>query len=122
MRSDFAVFERRFRDYADTFRNADGSLDFPIRCKIDHTFDVCRTTEDVCRREGMTDAETHVFLLCALFHDLSRFEQFRKFRTFRDADSFDHGDRSEELMLSGGFLQDVPPDVKAIAAMPFASR
>lgn len=116
MQSDFAVFERRFRDYAETFRNADGSLDFPIRCKIEHTFRVCRTTEEISRLEGRTDSETHVFLLSALFHDLSRFEQFRKFRTFRDADSFDHGNRSEELMLSGGFLKDVPPDVKDIVA------
>ena len=116
MQSDFSVFERRFRDYADTFRNADGSLDFPIRCKIEHTFNVCRTAEKICRREGLTDRETHVFLLCALFHDLSRFEQFRKFRTFRDAESFDHGDRSEELMLSGGFLRDVPSGVKAVVA------
>ena len=116
MQSDFTVFERRFRDYAETFRNADGSLDFPIRCKIEHTFDVCRTTEEICRRENRTEAETHIFLLCALFHDLSRFEQFRKFRTFRDAESFDHGDRSEELMLSGDFLKDVPPDVKAAVA------
>ena len=116
MQSDFAVFERRFRDYAETFRNADGSLDLPIRSKIEHTFNVCRTTEEICRREGRTGSETHVFLLCALFHDLSRFEQFRKFRTFRDADSFDHGNRSEELMLSGGFLQDVPPGIKAVVA------
>jgi len=116
MQSDFAVFERRFRDYAETFRNADGTLDLPIRCKIEHTFNVCRTTEEICRREGLTDRETHVFLLCALFHDLSRFEQFRKFRTFRDAESFDHGNRSEELMLSGDFLRDVPPGVKAVVA------
>lgn len=116
MQSDFPVFERRFRDYAQTFRNADGSLDFPIRCKIEHTFNVCRTTEEICRREGRTEAETRLFLLCALFHDLSRFEQFRKYRTFRDADSFDHGNRSEELMLSGDFLRDVPSDEKAVVA------
>lgn len=116
MQSDFTVFERRFRDYAETFRNADGSLDLPARCKLEHTFRVCQTTEEICRLEGRTDSETHVFLLCALFHDLSRFEQYRKFRTFRDAVSFDHGNRSEELMLEGGFLRDVPADVKNIVA------
>jgi len=116
MQSDFSLFERRFRDYAAQFRNADGTFDFPIRRKIEHTFDVCRTTEEICRREGRSADETQLFLLCALFHDLSRFEQFRKFRTFRDADSFDHGNRSEEIMLSGGFLQDVPPGRQAVIA------
>ena len=45
MQSDFSLFKRRFRDYAAQFRNADGTFDFPIRRKIEHTFDVCRTTE-----------------------------------------------------------------------------
>ena len=113
---DFPVFERRFRDYAGQFRNADGAFDFPIRRKIEHTFDVCRTTEEICRGERMSPAETRLFRLCALFHDLSRFEQYRTFRTFRDADSFDHGDRSEELMLSGGFLQGVSPADQTVIA------
>lgn len=116
MQSDFSVFERRFRDYVEEFRNADGSFYFPIRRKLEHTFDVCRTTEEICRREKRSAEETHIFLLCSLFHDLSRFEQFRKFRTFRDADSFDHGNRSEELMLSGDFLRGVPPDQQSVIA------
>ena len=41
--------------------------------------------------------------LAALFHDVSRFKQYREFQTFRDADSFDHGEMSAEI-----FLHDFP--------------
>ena len=116
MRNKILLPERRFRDYAETFRDPDGSFPPAVRQKIDHTFDVCRITAEIVRREHDTPEDAFLFHICALFHDLSRFEQYRKFHTFRDALSFDHGARSAELMLSGDFVKELTPDERELAA------
>ena len=108
---DFGVFQRRFQEYVRTFSEPDGSCPFPVRMKIGHTDDVCRITRELIAADGsFTAREREVFLLAALFHDISRFEQYRRFGTFRDDLSFDHGDRSAEILGSGGFLGGIAPE------------
>ena len=108
---DFGVFQRRFQEYVRTFSEPDGSCPFPVRMKIGHTDDVCRITRDLIAADGsFTAREQEIFLLAALFHDISRFEQYRRFGTFRDDLSFDHGDRSAEIIGSAGFLDGIAPE------------
>ncbi len=116
MQNKFAQFEQRFRDYSETFRDSSGEFPFPVRQKLRHTFDVCRITEELCIRSRIPEKETFLFRVCALFHDISRFEQYQKFGTFRDAETFDHGERSAEIMLSGGFIAELSGEEQALAA------
>ena len=88
----------------------------PVEQKLLHTEEVCSITEQLSEKEQVTELNKFRFSVCALFHDLSRFEKYTRFRTFRDADSFDHGDKSAELMLSGDFIAELPDSEKDLIA------
>ena len=107
MPSNVSLFEQRFNEYARTFAGPDGSYVFPVRRKIEHTFDVCRISGILAGRSAFAEKDVFLFHLCALFHDVSRFEQYQKFGTFLDAASFDHGNRSAELVTEHGFLREL---------------
>lgn len=110
----FEQARRGFDRYVAGFHDPDGSVPFAISAKFQHTGEVCEITDLILAGEpGFTAHEALVFRLCALFHDLSRFEQYAKFRTFLDKLSFDHGDRSAALIDELGFIPDLPAEDRA---------
>ena len=46
--------------------------------------------------------------LCAVYHDIGRFEQLRRYDTFLDHLSVDHAQLGCEVLRSGGFLDGLP--------------
>lgn len=109
---EFEIFEKRFLDYAETFADEKGCLTVPSQRKKEHTFDVCAVSDIVSRAEGFDENKVMIFRLCALFHDVSRFEQYRDYGTFRDGESFDHGLRSAQLIDEMDFLAPLAESVK----------
>ncbi len=99
--ADFDVLKNRFREYAVSFADSPDKVPQAMQLKIGHTFDVCSIADYITEREcSVFDARgRHLARLAALFHDVSRFKQYREFQTFRDADSFDHGEMSAEIFL-----------------------
>ena len=84
----------------------EGKMPDMAQRKLEHTFDVCRITERLLHEEeefSRIPASGVLGYYCALFHDISRFEQLLKFSTLRDPDSFDHGNRSREILEEGIF-------------------
>lgn len=103
-----------FHAYVDTFRDASGKLEYAMQAKLDHTEEVCAITDIIMADEGgFTDEEKLTFRLCSLFHDVSRFEQIQRFHSFLDAVSFDHGNRSAELIPEKHFLDDVSGEIRS---------
>ena len=110
----FEQARQGFDRYVAGFREPDGSVPFAIDAKFKHTGEVCEITDRILAGEpGFSPREALVFRLCALFHDLSRFEQYAKFKTFLDKISFDHGDRSAALVDELGFIPDLPAEDRA---------
>ena len=96
------------------FRAPDGSLPFALAAKFAHTGEVCEITEKIVAGEArFSPRDTLIFRLCALFHDISRFEQYDKFKTFLDRHSFDHGDRSAALIGELGLVPELPEEDRA---------
>ena len=96
------------------FRGPDGSLPFALEAKFRHTGEVCEITEKIVAGEArFSPRDTLVFRLCALFHDISRFEQYDKFKTFLDRHSFDHGDRSAALIDELELVPELFPEDRA---------
>ena len=53
--------------------------------------------------------------VCGLFHDIGRFEQWRRFETLVDAQSVDHGDLGAEILSGNDYIQTFSPaDTDAI--------
>ena len=106
-RADFDRFVARFR-------GPDGSLPFALEAKFNHTGEVCEITEKIVAGEArFSPRDTLIFRLCALFHDISRFEQYDQFKTFLDRISFDHGDRSAALIDELELVPELPAEDRA---------
>ncbi len=105
------ALELQFRNFARSFAPPGEEPPRPNLLKLEHTFDVCSLMDEIVRGEPDFDPEQHfTAYLCALFHDVSRFEQYRDFRTFRDDRSFDHGKRSAEIFLSDFSIPGLSPE------------
>ena len=105
-----AEFDRLVAQY----RGPDGKLEYALAAKFAHTAEVCEITEKIIAGEGrFSPREALIFRLCALFHDISRFEQYAKFRTFLDPRSFDHGARSAALIDELGLVPELPAEDRA---------
>ena len=101
---------REFRRYAESFLTGREAEDCGVSLKIQHTFRVLDETERLAAAEEFSPEELRLCRYAALLHDLSRFEQFVRYHTFRDAESFDHGDRSAELAAELGFTAPLPAE------------
>ena len=105
-----AAFDR----HVAKFRDAVGTLPFVLEAKFKHTGEVCEITEKIIAGEArFSPRDALVFRLCALFHDLSRFEQYTEYKTFLDRISFDHGDRSAALIDELGLVPELPAEDRA---------
>jgi len=110
----FVQARAEFDRFVAQFRGPDGSLPFALAAKFAHTAEVCEITEKIVAGEArFSPRDTLIFRLCALFHDISRFEQYTQFKTFLDRISFDHGDRSAALIGELGLVPELPADDRA---------
>ncbi|OQA80228.1 MAG: hypothetical protein BWY31_04060 [Lentisphaerae bacterium ADurb.Bin242] len=105
------ALELRFREYARSFAPPGEEPPRPNTLKLEHTFDVCALMDRIICGEPVFAPEQYFpAWLCALFHDVSRFEQYRDYRTFRDDKSFDHGKRSAEIFLRDFAVPGLPAE------------
>ncbi|MDR2488663.1 MAG: HD domain-containing protein [Desulfovibrio sp.] len=97
-----------FLEYAGTFFSGESRDDAPLRLKADHSFRVLRYAEEIAGQEdAFADAGmARALRLAALFHDVGRFEQFRRFRTFADEFSCNHALLGAGILRERKFLAD----------------
>lgn len=115
----------RFSRYVDSFRAADGSLIDAMQCKLDHTFDVVRFAELIADGEHFDAGDYFLASLCALFHDIARFEQVKRFNTYNDfLSKFDHGYEGVRVLYAEDFLKELAPAqrVTIAAAVEFHNK
>ncbi len=92
-----------FENYIKSF-----NLNIPeLNGKYNHTFRVSQYAEEIAKSINLDEKEINRAKICALFHDLGRFPQFSEYKTFIDDKSFDHGDKSEEILRNLEYDDDV---------------
>lgn len=99
-----------FNVYTRSFLTKNADADYPYQLKIDHTQRVC---DNICRigqTADLTDAELRMAEAVALFHDIGRFEQYRRFSTFNDKDSVNHAALGASILERQNFLTLLLPD------------
>ncbi len=90
-----AVLERLkpwFHAYIDSFPGVDADISASFELKRHHTVRVGDEIRFLADRLRLDAPETALAEICALLHDLGRFEQYHKHRTFMDPQSEDHGE------------------------------
>lgn len=103
-----------FDSYARSFMTGEGPQDSPLELKIGHTARVC---DNICllgRSIGLTDGQLCLAETIGLFHDLGRFEQYRRYRTFNDRQSTNHAALGIDVLNRTAVLDTLPAGEKAM--------
>lgn len=79
-----------------------------ILLKETHTYNVCADIVLLARAEKLGSEAVLTAEAVALFHDVGRFEQYRRYRTFRDSDSVNHALLGEGILEENGVLGFLP--------------
>lgn len=85
-----------------------------IMKKFHHSFRVMEFAIDIAKSIKLKEEDIEIVSISALLHDVSRFEQWQKYKTYNDIDSFDHGDRSVEIIEELKLLSKLDDDKKQI--------
>ncbi len=93
-----------FLEYASHF---DSEGNGRIKLKIVHTQAVVDVMNCLTRRLGLSERMRRLAYLCAVYHDIGRFEQLRRYNTFSDAESFDHASLSCEILSKEHLLDEL---------------
>ena len=78
-----------------------------IHRKYTHTFRVVDYAEKIAKSLKLSEEDITLAKVCALFHDIGRFVQWRDYQTYVDPISVDHGDLSASILDSLGIENDI---------------
>ena len=78
-----------------------------IEHKYHHTLRVVEYAKEIAKSLNLDKKEYDRACVCALFHDLGRFPQVTEYDTFVDSESFDHGDKSYEILLDNNYDDEI---------------
>ena len=106
-------FYQWFHKYYESFYSADPEIMTMVRYKEDHSLRVASCARELAINISLSSTEVELAELCGLLHDIARAEQ-AQLKTFKDALSFDHGDRGETRLEESGILDSLERGVKAI--------
>lgn len=71
--------------------------------KLIHSFSVAEKCYSIACSKGLSNKKRNLCYLIGLFHDIGRFEQWKKYGTYDDKKSIDHADLSCEIIDSLNF-------------------
>lgn len=95
---DISQHREWFENYA-AAKVASSPLDpEPLLIKLEHTKNVLANVSQIAVAENFNPTLARAVKLAALYHDLSRFDQFIEYGTFKDKDSRNHGAWSVKLL------------------------
>ena len=75
--------------------------------KYNHTFRVVDNAKEIAKSLNLNEKEYTRACVCALFHDLGRFPQVSEYNTYLDRLSFDHGDKSYEILKENYYSDEI---------------
>lgn len=100
---EFHQYKNFFIAYAKSYLTGSEEFDRNIRLKLDHTLRVLSYSEEIIGAEAFNAFDAKTSRFAALWHDVSRFEQFKRLETYMDGPAFDHGDEGAKLLENGVF-------------------
>jgi HD superfamily phosphodiesterase len=96
--SNYLEYKKWFQEYVSQFHSQDVNMQKIYDLKAHHTDRVCEIILDLAHSLNLTDDQCILAETIALFHDLGRFEQFRKYGTFADRNSINHSKLAIEIL------------------------
>jgi len=99
-----------FNAYTRSFLTGDPNKDSAHQLKIDHTGRVCKNIRLLAASIDLPEDQMRIAEVVALFHDLGRFEQYKRYGTFNDRKSVNHAALGVAIMEKTGVLKDLDED------------
>lgn len=111
------IIDKEFKEYVKAFDmdNKD------IYLKYEHTFEVVKVMELLCKKMNLDEEKTNLAKTIAYFHDLGRFEQLRQTNTYRD-DLMDHAEYGADLLIKENYISKFSIDEKYYTVIEKAVR
>ncbi|RLC29045.1 MAG: HD family phosphohydrolase [Deltaproteobacteria bacterium] len=100
--------------YVSGFRTDDPRFNRNITMKEKHSLRVCREILDIGASLGLDAHRLFVAEVCALFHDIGRYEQFRKYGTFVDMKSENHARLGVKIIRENRMLDRLVPEDREV--------
>ena len=107
-------FKDWFGNYVAGFYGDDDYINANIKLKEEHSRRVCRQIRYLAGELKLPADEKRLAEAIALFHDIGRFEQFKKYLTYSDNRSVDHSKLGLEVLKKENVLASVGKKEKEI--------
>lgn len=110
--TEFQKFKNWFSGYAFSFKGYDSALTENTNLKEKHTYKVCEAILDIGKSIFLNEEELILAETVALFHDVGRFEQYKRFGTFMDSKSVNHSELGIEVLVREKVLDIIASETK----------
>ncbi len=107
-------FNKWFDKYAASFYGDDDFVNANIKLKELHSKRVCDEMRLLVDELNLPESQKNLAEAIALFHDIGRFEQFKKYKTFSDHRSIDHSKLGLEVLAKEKILESLERKEKEI--------
>jgi hypothetical protein len=102
----FLTLKGWFNKYVSTYSFPNPTDQRNIDLKFEHTYKVVELITTI-GEEILSAEELYLAKITALFHDLGRFEQYKRYKTFSDAKSEDHAALAIKIILENDLLAEI---------------
>ncbi|MFA5087956.1 MAG: HD domain-containing protein [Candidatus Omnitrophota bacterium] len=99
-----------FEEYVCSFQTDEPNCQKNIALKKAHTLRVCREIITLAGSLNLNPPDLYLAETIALFHDIGRFEQYKRYGTFWDMKSIDHGLLGIKILSEYQILKDLPSE------------
>lgn len=89
----------RFAEYVKPYDCSDPK----IKLKVVHTYKVSAVCEEIAKSLHLPGQDIDLAWMCAMLHDIGRFEQLRRYNTFVDGQSVDHAKLSCDILFGTNY-------------------
>lgn len=103
-KSAVAYLKKWFHFYVKSYKSDDPERQRNLDLKEQHTRRVCREIKEIGKDLGLNEDERCLSEMIALFHDISRFEQYVRYNTFLDSRSLNHAEFGVKILREKGVL------------------
>ena len=69
-----------------------------IKRKYYHSYRVQKIACEIAESLKYNEKDYNLVSICGLFHDIGRFEQYKRYHSFKDSETIDHGDFGYEIL------------------------
>jgi hypothetical protein len=103
----YELLNEWFKKYTSSYFCENELQNKAVSLKVEHTYRVCEHSKDICKSINGSDELCFLSSIIALFHDIGRFEQFKRYKTFADRVSVNHSELGIEILKNNDVLSNL---------------